>query len=72
MQKDRSGTPFQSQVKSKGGNFNLADHHLCTLLGGHPFSITLVAPFLQGNRSLTDLYKMLLSMIDSGDFMTDV
>ena len=65
-------TPFHTQAQAKNGCFNLADHHLCTLLGGHPFSITLVAPFLQGNRSLTDLYKMLLSMIDSGDFMKDV
>ena len=54
------------------GRLRIEDHHLCNLLGGHPHAISLVAPFLQNNRRLADLYKMLLNMIASEDFMKDM
>ena len=50
----------------------IEDHHLCLLLGGHPHAISLYAPFLQNNGRLADLYKMLLSMVESEDFMSDM
>ena len=56
----------------KGRKLRIEDHHLCTLLGGHPHAISLVAPFLQNNRRLADLYKMMLNMIASEDFMKDM
>lgn len=59
-----------NQTKKK--EMKIEDHHLCALLGGHPHAISLVAPFLQSNRRLADLYKMLLNMIASEDFMKDM
>ena len=58
---------FQRERKLK-----IENHHLALLLGGHPHAISLVAPFLQGGRRLADLYKMLLNMIESEDFMKDI
>lgn len=56
----------------KEKKLKIEDHHLCLLLGGHPHAISLVAPFLQNDRRLADLYKMLLNMIASEDFMGDM
>jgi len=46
-------TPFQNQgtlvktwTPSGQQRLRIEDHHLCTLLGGHPHAISLVAPFL--------------------------
>lgn len=56
--------PFQKKDLVK----SLEDHHLCTLLGGHPHAISLVAPLLQ-SRSLADLYSHLLKMMNGKNFM---
>lgn len=68
-QNDKQGNKLKSSDKQA---LKIEDHHLCTLLGGHPHAISLVAPFLQNNRRLADLYKMLLNMIASEDFMKDM
>lgn len=68
-------TPFLTQQPkkvNKNRKLRIEDHHLCTLLGGHPHAISLVAPFLQNNRRLADLYKMLLNVMSSEDFMSDM
>jgi len=49
----------------------LEDHHLCTILGGHQGSITLLAPFFQ-NRSLFEFYKMLLKMFEEPGLLKDI
>ena len=69
-------TPFRSKeatsARASERRPKIEDHHLCQLLGGHPHAISLVAPFLQNNRRLADLYKMLVSMVASENFMQDM
>ena len=68
-------TPFHKNKetnKKRERKLKIENHHLALLLGGHPHAISLVAPFLQGGRRLADLYKMLLNMIESEDFMKDI
>ncbi|CDW83802.1 nb-arc domain protein [Stylonychia lemnae] len=56
-----SGVVFNSNpVQQKKNITRLDEHHICTLLGGHPHAISLAAPLLQ-DKSLKELYALLNS-----------
>lgn len=61
----------RSLAQQKQKATKLEDHNLCTILGGHIGSITLLAPLFK-DRSLFEFYKILLKMFEEPGLLNDI